>query len=1343
MPIEHQQLIFGGGVNAVAPAHAIGESEVQSAVNVDFGLERGAAMVRRGYSIFGPATPHLQPVIKMYRHYTTDIGSSKLFFIQSGTIASHLCMGTATGGTMGLSVLETASGTGDKGAFGSFKNRILMGFSAGDKNRMHDGTNTTEWFKQSPATALTISVNTLTPLAVSTTYSCPEGTSTTTTGTGVFAVDASTLRCQINGTMLTTNLNINPIVSGTTTTTYTIGDYGISNLKIAFSDPKKVQRVSLDYAIGTTDFSTYWHTEMTQEDTYSSIPDYLMLLGNLRTAIGTSSTAYTPGDPLKKALNPIQQAQAGAVSNLTAAINSLSPWRVPKTSFEFVGQGSNPTGWTNIQAARVVVEASAQINVLVADWQITGAEEYSLTDPDQGYVWWETWGKLDSAGAIVSESAPGPISDNVKVQGVNVTLTATGSPTGASTLHDLTHRFFYRQGGYLNTAYLVGSSTLTSTSATFVDKLTDISVLAGGVTLEKNIYSKSTAPGNIIAISEPYMGRTFIAFENKLLWSAPNRPDVFPLDNYTYVSHSGDEVSALIVTPPGLIIVNRDSVYELTGSVFDGLEQDWVLTRTGSKCGAKSREACVNTPYGITLLDYDGLSMYVPGQGVSVPITWAMEKMADVFAGTGTTDPASLKGDRIPAFNKPYILNCSIAYANNRLYFACPTGSATLANTVFVLDFISKNIWWYNTNLGDTVGIHSLYWDMEDNRLLAGDSVGRILRIESGMQDNPASVRGIVWNVKSRAWTTPSDTVLENIQVEYVGEAGTLAAYFDGGTKTVLTTMTSTVKDYFTSPINGTIANNVVFEISGTSTGTKPTAVYGITFDAIVEPPRIKYWKTEDDIHEYDGEKYWDVQYCDIETWGTGTVTCVSFIDGAAVMTNTIVSAATGIKSRDIYPFAYPAETYGEIAHATYTTTATNQFFKHWKTRNEARNEPPRITSWKTDITSLDENICDAADVDINPLGTVTSIVYVDNVAVGTYSNTGVKRQSFTNALPNETYGRTIYATYSGAAFKHYNTWFHLRKEPDRWTNFVSDKQSGDEQYWKIFNCTVNCLSGTLTATVFLDGAALSTHTFTGSTNQSYAEALPVDSYGRTIWASYTSSNKFKHYNTWFDGEKEPPRVDTHQAGPFIYSSEQYLKTWVAVLNCNGTCTGVLYGNAINGGTRTIIATETFTGTNKQTYNIGLESVGAGSVSNYSDLFVVYSGSNFKHYETKFETEPHPFKKYSWSILYKKVGGASRLDQARFWTVDFESDYNSGLGTLTSTWFADGIAVATDTLTATSTGRNYFDMLPTPPGIRGYEYSQYIHSSSPFTIWRSTLDTMRTGVKGYSRMSVRGRPIDD
>ena len=151
---------------------------------------------------------------------------------------------------------------------------------------------------------------------------------------------------------------------------------------------------------------------------------------------------------------------------------------------------------------------------------------------------------------------------------------------------------------------------------------------------------------------------------------------------------------------------------------------------------------------------------------------------------------------------------------------------------------------------------------------------------------------------------------------------------------------------------------------------------------------------------------------------------------------------------------------------------------KIWKTRFQARNEPPSINSFKTDVESLEEHRIEAFDVDVNPNGTLTSTIFVDNTAVATNTFVGTARQSFTVSVPNdtdETFGRTLYVIHNGAGFKHYNTWFHKIPEPDRWLN-----KHWEGPTWpsartpKTWIAELNPLGGTCTGIVYLDNVAIS-----------------------------------------------------------------------------------------------------------------------------------------------------------------------------------------------------------------------------------------------------------------------------
>ena len=112
-----QQLSFSGAVDAVTSPHAIPEDTVQAATNVDFALERGAALVRRGCTMFWNGTAgtntNTAKIRQIYRHYNnvSSIDSSPYY---AQTDAGNVYRGLA--GTWSL-ILTGGSG-GDVG-FGS------------------------------------------------------------------------------------------------------------------------------------------------------------------------------------------------------------------------------------------------------------------------------------------------------------------------------------------------------------------------------------------------------------------------------------------------------------------------------------------------------------------------------------------------------------------------------------------------------------------------------------------------------------------------------------------------------------------------------------------------------------------------------------------------------------------------------------------------------------------------------------------------------------------------------------------------------------------------------------------------------------------------------------------------------------------------------------------------------------------------------------------------------------------------------------------------------------------------------------------------------------------------
>ena len=446
-------------------------------------------------------------------------------------------------------------------------------------------------------------------------------------------------------------------------------------------------------------------------------------------------------------------------------------------------------------------------------------------------------------------------------------------------------------------------------------------------------------------------------------------------------------------------------------------------------------------------------------------------------------------------------------------------------------------------------------------------------------------------------------------------------------------------------------------------------------------------------------------------------------------------------------------------------TLGTSTYFKHWETRYEARNEPAKINYYRTDIESLEENIVDAFDTDINPNGTVFGTVYVDNIAILTATITGTKRQSYTydipiSSYPHHTYGRTLYVAYTGTGLKMYNTWFHKRPEPDRWTEFVTTWDVEDEREIKVFLPDINCLGNTVLATTWLNVGnsgtmtAVSTHTITGSDRTQYTFSLPVEKFGRTARVSYQAGTmsgttfvpggvRFKHYDTQFEGPKEPPRVTLFRTGPYPYPSNHFLKTWSPLLDpLNGTVTGTLMVEDV------VLQTNTFTGNRRQWFTVGLDlNTSQDYILNTGSRWeVVYScaaNQQFKHYDTKMESDVEPFRKISWSFHYRKIGGATQVDLARYWSAftDVEDipDYDPILGTYW--WDIDGQNFNTGTLTF-SNGHEFTDRIPFPPGARGRLFEFRLYAPSTIKVHNVNIDMMEEGIKSLTRRGHPGTPQD-
>ncbi len=1599
------------GIDGVAARDKLAQDEVASSANIDYSITRGAATVRQGSAgiLTGVGRPSTTQLDYIFRHYNVPggFGGSPWYLAYSNGECYRVTGGF---GSPSAALLFSGGNTDENNitAFASYRDDVYIasdGVAVKD-----DGTNKTDWVLQSPGDPLVVTTGAaLSDVTVINTYTLVEGTHpslSTFTGTATATTDASSLRIELAGTPAATNLNTNGAQQ--------IGDFGIHNVDLWFSEPKAVSRVSVDYSVGDTSFLNYLHAELDVtivDDAQSDLETLIDATLDKDSAAGVHADV----DAVADAKAAARQVRRPPRARFPLAKETYTTWSLPVPKFEFVGKDSSE-GLTNIPRVRLVIECSAACEVRTRDWVIRGDEAHSLTDVAVGYAYWETYATVATVAGnqvILNESAPSSASSRLTLANNQIIIVSTNTPTGST--HGITHRLLYRMGGFLRDAYAVSTHALAT--ETITDSLSDVEVLLQGNRLNNDIRASLPSPVRSI---EAFKDRLFIGWDNQVGWSMPGQPGTYPNDSIAQVSHTADRVQGLFAAGNSLVIVNRESVYEMRGNEFEGASTDWVLERMPTKGGAIAPRATIKPPFGVLLVREEGLHLYQPGAGVDQPIVWAMEKIGDIFKGNNAADPAQQKIRLGDGINQSAIHQSVAAYKDDKIFFGFPSGAATRPNLMVVLDMRAKRAWLTSYPWS----FRSLLSDRDSNTLLAGTVNGAFLRLDNGLADTDevGSESLIVWNLTTRDWTAASDTVFENVFVEQIGGGNAqIAAVYDGTTTTTAGALTGATRQWQEMALDGTFANNMHFLFVGTATNASPQAVvYNLAWDALPEPRRRTFWRTEHDLAGHDNDKIWDVLFTDIDVTGASTVLGTVFVDNVAVMTQTVsgvtggriiaeqsfpvdtvgevayvvysgtefkhwktrfaarpeppkvnllkteyeaieehivdavdfdvnpngtmtttvfidniavsthTSASTtgrrsftyslppetygrtihalhqgsGLKHfrtwfhkrlepdrwdkfntnresgpnrrftmfhADIDPlggtataiptvdgvavstftfagngrlayaeefpidttgktiytawtssankfkhyetryesveqpevvqlwqtvktdagwegdkiwdahitdidvtgtgtvlgkvyvdsaivathtisdptggrvkdeFSLPMDTIGEIAYTEYTslvvtgtvTTTANVDFQLWGERLASRNEPLKVNSFKTDPDSSEESIVQSIDIDANPNGTLTSIVYADGSAVGTFTSEGSNRQSFTHALPSDTFARTLWTEHTGASFKHYRTWYHRVQDPDRWTDFTTPRDSGDERWFRNLNADIDPLSNTVLAVVMVDAAVVTTATFTAGERRSFVEALPSETMGRTAYIIYSglSGATFKHHQTWFDATPEPDRVKRFEWGPQTFPSQQFARTWIAELNPLGaSVVGVL---SLDG---TAVSTSTFTGSIRTTYNVGIDMDGSNDPHSATQASISYTASAvFKHYSSELETVAKPFGKTSWTIPYVKIGGASKLELAESFEMDIETPNEAVV--ITSIWDVDEVATQTNTLTFV--GREWRADIPFGPGIRGFIWRQRLIGDAPFQVWSSALNLQPVGVKGGVRRSIRGTP---
>lgn len=780
--------------------------------------------------------------------------------------------------------------------------------------------------------------------------------------------------------------------NGTSTATQTliIDLYGTDYILFGLFDQQSVVSIQRDLSIGDTTFTNYWHSETTPTNIQDAATDPLSLmlaaqgtaLLDAQAAALNNSRATVPVPRRGIVSSPLPAFRRTAAKASTGAV--AAPWATARSDYQFIGTLPTPT-FNSIKAVRVTIEFNTTGKQAVVGGVVTyGAAGWCLNDQATGISYYQTYARVEN-DVIVAEGLPSNPSTPTKCQYAYAMLNCVAS---TNTTAGITHRVFYRTGGLLQDAYRVGSCTITSGTNTIYDYANpDMAVLARPV-LRRFTWSTwpsisaGTGLSGVNAVSEPWLDRIFVGVNNYLYWSYPGQPSQINDTSQTTVGDAGDNIQA-VIPYNNLIIVKQASVYEMGGSILEGTNQNWWLQRSGSRRGSAAPKTCIKTPYGVLLFSYDGLSLYKSGYGIDQELDWVYAKIGDLWKGTATSDPAAVKG-RITALNQQSIYNSCAAYRDNKIYLAVPTGSNTLPDTVYIIDIAHQKVWSYTYPFK----INRLFWDKVSNRIFAGTDKGTIQQIETGLVDESTQhiASGVTWSYQTRAWSTPTDLIYENLQLEAVGTM-TASATVDN-TGFALRTFTASTKQWVPCSIQGTTGDNSVYQFNGTQSGTQQE-IYQLQWDMIPQAPKVSYFQT--DFITVPSQNYVKTWLVELDHLGTSTVTATLQVDGTAIALANGVGTSTKITGtgKKWYELSIPNTVSGKAVQAFYSSAAGTPF-KYYDTTFEFEPKPFEKLTWLVTykklggVTQLDMARFYAMDIEGTLTATVTNTWIIDGVVFST-----------------------------------------------------------------------------------------------------------------------------------------------------------------------------------------------------------------------------------------------------------------------------------------------------------------------------------------------------------------------
>lgn len=429
-----------------------------------------------------------------------------------------------------------------------------------------------------------------------------------------------------------------------------------------------------------------------------------------------------------------------AIETLTAQAQTFSAAAIARPYFKT----ANDFNWGAVKEIVCEVTVNEACFVLWDDATMVGGSSASI---EGEYQWGYT---VEDADGV--ESNLSPISAALVLDKQPATITFVAPPTGK--------KYIYRIGGPLNTFHRVGS--VLSGVGSFSDTTSNDAAITLGVHPPEDHDEPPAARGVVGPFLGRLLGWSTAAHPSRLFWTPVARPWAWPgasdeaEGNWIDVGQDDDELLTVTLRSRSAWLYKNRSIHRLNGDP-DVVDPEEVIPTVG----AAGEDAVA--PWGDVdfFVGSDGGVHRFNGDSTS----HVSQKIDPIFRG----ETVEVGGVQCPPLNRAAISKCVLAASERKLWFAYPSNSGTVADTLLVLDLETN--FWATAKVLRSAGVAAQWTKFHDEGagvgLVGGTAQGDVVQLETGYARD-YSTGGSSGNAISVMWQSPFlDQGLPQIEKTY------------------------------------------------------------------------------------------------------------------------------------------------------------------------------------------------------------------------------------------------------------------------------------------------------------------------------------------------------------------------------------------------------------------------------------------------------------------------------------------------------------------------------------------------------------------------------------------------